>query len=107
MGIITLFCACASVSVKEEDPMALWGADAKVFDGRVYSAYSKSRSKAIKEIAKVAKKQGYNYFTLLQDSSHISRVKSGSFGNLNLNAYANNNNAYANAMNNSFSYSTP
>lgn len=102
---------CARVYVKEQDPMELWGANAQVFEGRVYSATSKDRDSAIKKIAQIAKKKGYNYFTLMYDKSSVSHIASGSFGNTNgsVSAYGGNNyaNAYGNINTNTFGYSSP
>lgn len=76
---IMLLSACAGVDVKQEDPMALWGADAKIFDGRVYSASSRDRNEAIRRIAKIANQQGFNYFTLMQDGAHVEKTKAAIF----------------------------
>lgn len=71
---------CAYVSVKKQDPMELWGADAKIYDGRVYSARSWHRPSAVKKIARIAKKNGYNYFALLRDDKDFSGTYGGSYG---------------------------
>ena len=86
ISILTLHCytfvlmGCAYVSVKKQDPMELWGVQGKTFEGRVFSARSWHRPSAIKKIARLAKRNGFKYFTILQDRQDFSGVYSSSSG---------------------------
>lgn len=95
---------CAKVWVKEKNPMEIWGASGQVFQGRLYSASSWHRNSAIKKLAQIAKKNGYNYFTLLQDRSDLSGTYTNSFNNADANASVIGNEVYLKGNSSNYSY---